>query len=318
MDADAAVEVAKRDDSNIRRSGARACRSAGRELARAHRATAPDAVGGGRGGESRRQAAPDARWRARGVSPADDGAGNRPGDGPAICCGDRRAGSVCHSAPRAVVPRPHARRALELGARAAHGDHQGGPDGTTSHTDPGCMGRDVLRPDVASHDRLGPPAGRAPWPTGGGGGARPQARRDHVRDVAGRNDLSIQAKRGGDHAQLVPTSAYATSSANPGEGCPKAASAITSFRDRRIPTMIWAVRMRRRPRTHYCALSANSRLRQPDTFWTRPTRVDSTDTNRYRRLGRDLCLTTRPLHSRQPGHYIGDVSSGERISARRG
>ena|SRR5215510_11797773 len=56
--------------------------------------------------------------------------------------------------------------------------------------------------------------------------------------------------------------------------------------------------MRRRPRTRYCAPSANSRLRQPDTFWTHYTWVDTTDPNRVLRLGTDLCLLTRPLHSR--------------------
>src|SRR5262249_25939228 len=112
------------------------------------------------------------------------------------------------------------------------------------------------------------------------------------------NHLPSQAERGGARAQLATKSASATHSANPGEGCPTAASAITSFRDRRISTMIWAVRMRRRPRTHCCALSANSRLRQPDTYWTHCTRVNPTDPNRGLRLGTDLCLTTRPLHSR--------------------
>ena len=185
--------------------------------------------------------------------------GHRAGDGTALCRGHRRAWSVCIGAPGPIVSGPDAGRALELGARAAHRDHQGGADGAAPHVDPGRLGGDVPCADLTSDDRLGAAARRAPWPTGRRGGARPQARRDLVRDVAGRNHLPIQAERGGDDAQLATKSGYAANSANPGDGCPKAASAITWFRGRRLPTTIWAVRMRRRLRTHSCAPSANSR-----------------------------------------------------------
>lgn len=69
-------------------------------------------------------------------------------------------------------------------------------------------------------------------------------------------------------------------------------SAITWFRGRRFPTTIWSVRMRHHRRTRYCAPSANSRLRQPDTFWTRHAWVDTT--NRNLRIGRGLRLTSGP------------------------
>jgi len=50
-------------------------------------------------------------------------------DGRAVCRNDRRAWSGFPARTGAVVSRPHAERALELGARAAHRDHQGGSGG---------------------------------------------------------------------------------------------------------------------------------------------------------------------------------------------
>jgi hypothetical protein len=130
------------------------------------------------------------------VPEADEHPGGGAGDVGPVRGRARRRDPISQRARGPVLPGPDARRELELGAQAAHRDHQGRRDGSPASADPSRVGGDAQRAQRAD-GAVGDPDRATPGAVHRRGGARPQARRDPVRDVARRDDLPALPEQGG-------------------------------------------------------------------------------------------------------------------------
>ena len=210
-------------------------------------------------------------------------------------------GSVAEAPEAGLTPGADARGALELGARAQDGDHQGGPERAQALPGPSGMVGDAGS-QVASDARVGPPARSAAQPTRRSRRAGPKARRHPVRDLARRDDVRSQPRSEEERSDVALTRPTSCAS-DPGDGCPEAVSATPAIPARRASDENRVTSSAPPPTDPLLRhQSANSRLLQPDTFnphashsWNRrqPNRPEENHPDK-----RDLCLTRPPQHSR--------------------
>jgi len=282
---DAQPDSSAVDRARRKRAGARRADADGDRVAR-------------RTDRRRRQGDPPARQGERDLSSADDGSGNRAGDGDAVRRDAGRRDALRDSARRPSVPRTDARRELELEPQAADAPDQSRLASDAVVAGSGSMDRASLRLEASDVD-LGDAGRRAPRQADRRRGTREEARRDRIRDVAGRQDVRPSAG-----CQLAAGIAQEPLAIATSTSCPETAIACAhgsqTLRLNSVPTIAT-------PSTdaHNCAItSANSRSRQLVTHTGQAEPDEAEKDPRWE----DLRLTQVPLHSRGRefdfGHWL--------------
>ncbi len=196
VDADAADPDPHRLDAHVPAARSRVRPGEPDPRAGAHRASARGARRPQDPDQGSGPATGEAGGRAPGVPAADDRAGRGTSDGGPVRRRARRRVAVSERPRGPVVRGAGARRELEFGAEAAHRDHEGRGDGGPAGVDPGRLGG-VPEGSEGADGGLGDADRRAPGRVHRDRRARQEARRDLVRDVAGRDDLPAVQERGG-------------------------------------------------------------------------------------------------------------------------